>query len=199
MLKKVLLTAALLLGTYNLAQAQHREPSPEAKEQAKEIGNAMRMFRMLSVISGEKPLSDAEIDQIEEQLAYGLDKETQHDYLCGTVTGAAVGLAMNEYTTKEMIKGGVDLHEMLESIEEDIAELTPGSLDDWLFQDARNIIPSLATSSEGDKAYSEANKVVFHECKQHHIVTAMNSHTQMNSNEMHELETCYEDKTKCPK
>jgi len=148
----------------------------DTEDDIETIANAMRAF---SVLPGGA--SEAEIQNWETQMKKIADPQVQKKSLCGLHATKAAMLAGVEYSARRMGDS-----EMVQDIQDDIDDLEPGSMDDWLFQLARRLTPG----GSGENAMQRTIQAVNHECMQQPFPHVLHHYINRNSLEMRELEQC---------
>jgi len=148
----------------NSAKTQSKAQDMTQEEKVEYIADRMRDFQVLPGSA-----SDAEINNWESQMKTIVNPDNQRVALCKLYSMEAISLATVERVSRQMGD-----QEMIASVQDDIANLPPGSLKDWLFRTARG--------SANSAAY------VNNECQQQPMVVILNPDVRRNSNEMRETQ-----------
>lgn len=181
----------LCLVTSLFVSACWGEPDEQAKQQAKEVADAIKTTRDATNTRGENRLKDSEVDGYEKQLAVLIDSENQKKALCTniilevqalimeknnpemfyTMAKQYAGMPGTEDIAKEMRQKG---DEAKTEFQESLDKLVSGSLTEWLYRYSEKSMGYLG-GEENAKAYSDAH----HECMQKPDRYILNPHEKM--------------------
>ncbi len=167
------------------------EPDEQAKQQAKEVTDAMETAQDVTNARGDNRLKDRDIDDYEQQLATLIDSDNQRKALCANIILEVQALIMDkqnpdmfyamakqyagmpgtEDIAKEMRQQGDDAKA---SFQESLDQLVSGSLTEWLYKYSEKSMGYLG-ADDNEKAYADAH----HECMQKPDRYILNPHEKM--------------------
>lgn len=184
---KALLKTSGLASLILLAGCWKDQPSKDAKDQAGQVGDAMRTMRDATNAQGEDRLKNDEIKDYERKVVPLLDKDNLKSMRCGVLVMEVQNLiteknwpdqyrAMADSTAHPEVAKGMreQALELEKDYQDSLDEIVIGSLTDWLFRFAQKSMKTFG--AEGNK---QAYQAVHHECMQKPLENVMNSNEKM--------------------